>query len=529
MDSDHQVLPASPQAGRPPRLPWLDIGRGLAIAMVVAYHAFGALGLPSTLQGQAGVDAFLMISGFGLAYSLRDNDTWRSFLSRRLWKLLPAYWLILGLCIAYELHRGANVSYTQIFLSATCLHLVAGDPYAFAINMSFWFMGLIVPLYLWFSLIRRSLLGPRAYSVLGISILVAWLAGILLVEHGAAWGSNAIGHAPYRLPMFMIGALLAVAWRRGDSFSRLTQEPWVMAAAVAMLPVSVIGTWSMFPFSLLTGGGILLAAMFLASADRWRLFRPLAFLLTAVGGIAFELYLCHQYLLLTISPALVRPRVESAFPGAAPPVVELTTVLLTLALSVWVAWVVRWIVSPKESARTWRPTLAGVGVVVTALVLVALLLPARLPRHRPRTFQIAFQLPDRLPEIPFNEPIVCFGHTGSGDLIFLEHDGNGRARIGIDHWGSPIHYSEWVGSPELAQAPWSVTIDGGGIGVSAGNVALRSPKPPLVPTARPVVGANPFGFRSAAPRAFSRVERVRRSPATAPVVAGNDMPRAEGQ
>jgi peptidoglycan/LPS O-acetylase OafA/YrhL len=47
----------------PARVAWVDVARGLSIVAVVIYHTQGYLGISSALQGQAGVDAFLILSG----------------------------------------------------------------------------------------------------------------------------------------------------------------------------------------------------------------------------------------------------------------------------------------------------------------------------------------------------------------------------------------------------------------------------------------------------------------------------------
>src|SRR4051794_19890339 len=96
----------------PARLAWMDPARGLAILAVVAYHAGGYLGLPNAVHGEAGVDAFLLVGGFGLAYAARPEPG-RAFLARRLWRLLPAYWVALAGCIAFDLSRGTGLPWRE--------------------------------------------------------------------------------------------------------------------------------------------------------------------------------------------------------------------------------------------------------------------------------------------------------------------------------------------------------------------------------------------------------------------------------
>jgi hypothetical protein len=42
----------------------------------------------------------------------------------------------------------------------------------------------------------------------------------------------------------------------------------------------------------------------------------------------------------------------------------------------------------------------------------------------------------------YGEPIVTTGLRGIGDVLFLRYEADGKARIGEDHWGSPLLLSE---------------------------------------------------------------------------------------
>jgi peptidoglycan/LPS O-acetylase OafA/YrhL len=80
--------------------------RGLAACMVVVYHATGLWGVAAHGEGRAGlwdngaagVDLFFIISGFVMAVSTLGKDDGpgaaRTFMERRLVRILPLYWLI---------------------------------------------------------------------------------------------------------------------------------------------------------------------------------------------------------------------------------------------------------------------------------------------------------------------------------------------------------------------------------------------------------------------------------------------------
>lgn len=91
-------------AGAKPTFRLVQVLRGLAALLVVAHHATILLGqrdhLPvgTWMQGSAGVDIFFVISGFVMTLSsapLRHAvHPARTFLARRLERIVPMYWLV---------------------------------------------------------------------------------------------------------------------------------------------------------------------------------------------------------------------------------------------------------------------------------------------------------------------------------------------------------------------------------------------------------------------------------------------------
>jgi peptidoglycan/LPS O-acetylase OafA/YrhL len=73
----------------------LDALRGLAIALVIACHYFGLR------LGLFGVDLFFVLSGFLIGSILLDNRDqpgyFSSFYTRRAFRILPLYWLLLAI------------------------------------------------------------------------------------------------------------------------------------------------------------------------------------------------------------------------------------------------------------------------------------------------------------------------------------------------------------------------------------------------------------------------------------------------
>ena len=117
--------------GRRSRFPQLDALRGVAILLVVLYHAGerSSCGLPPldalARWGWAGVDLFFALSGFlitgGLLDSLGSPGYYRDFYARRALRIWPLYYAVLGTifvaapalapvaCSSAEYHRAAGV------------------------------------------------------------------------------------------------------------------------------------------------------------------------------------------------------------------------------------------------------------------------------------------------------------------------------------------------------------------------------------------------------------------------------------
>src|SRR5215467_2504234 len=106
-----------------PTIPAIQFLRALAAAAVVAFHVrFDFVNnvsppgfLPAAFNlGAAGVDLFFVISGFVMVYSSeslfgRPNAP-ATFLLRRIVRIVPLYWLMTSVMLAYVLARGFGPS-----------------------------------------------------------------------------------------------------------------------------------------------------------------------------------------------------------------------------------------------------------------------------------------------------------------------------------------------------------------------------------------------------------------------------------
>jgi len=218
-----------------------DACKGVALLLLLWHHLFylhseyGFLVRVTSLAAKVCVAIFVFLSGYGLAASVSARKGGLlSFYKDRLSRLYLNYWLIAALFIAFGTLTGlrpvAAAYPTHPYLSLAA-QLAALDQFligGFGYNATWWFMGLIVPLYVlfpflndltrkygwWFlSLCSLLLIGKG----IRIPMLQEWLFPFCLGIHGAQ--RNSIARTSSRLSRtgsfrfaLLGGLLVAVAY-----------------------------------------------------------------------------------------------------------------------------------------------------------------------------------------------------------------------------------------------------------------------------------------------------------------------------
>lgn len=172
---------------------------GIAILMVMLYHQ-PPEGLISGIYfypAFAGVDIFLLLSGFGLCYSFNKYDLLQ-FYRRRLVRILPML-LLLGFLVSFN-YAGYKV--WDYFCNMTTLYYyhLGGDIYE-------WYLASLLLFYLIFPLLYKfsSILFRRNQWLSGGGILFVWCVIMVFVtKFDIPWYyQTALG----RLPIFLLGIL----------------------------------------------------------------------------------------------------------------------------------------------------------------------------------------------------------------------------------------------------------------------------------------------------------------------------------
>lgn len=296
------------------RVARVDVLRGVAILMVVAFHTYGAafgsdrinfndlrtgatpfpgwsfLLLYPLHFGSAGVALFFVISGYVIHRSyLRDRRFgWAVYASRRFWRIYPAYACAL---VGFSAWMGSVWS-RNVALHATFTHNFFADTF-FGINPVFWSLAVEVQLYLLYPLaiVIQRRWGATAMLTAGLIASLFWhLGAAVLIE----WPGPRTYHlwlSPIALwPDWLLGAYLAECHVSGR---RAFVNPWLWAGCGFAVLLS--GEY----FKPL--GAIQFSAASLVSAvvlDRYvydeRLLGRSGRVLAAVGVCSYSLYLIHQ-------------------------------------------------------------------------------------------------------------------------------------------------------------------------------------------------------------------------------------------
>jgi len=278
-------LPA-PATGR---LPALDELKGLAIILVILYHAGGVLAWNNTLHGDLGVDIFVILSGIGLALGSVYPGT-RLFLIRRFLRIFPTYWIVLTAFWLLNAHfLGQDLTTKNLVLHYLGIHGWCGDGYAMAINDSFWFITLILSLYLLYSALQKLMPSPGRLLLAGAAISLT--ITLILFYQGQ---SGSFSHMALRLPGFFVGLLIGRLLKTGRLDLVLTAP---LALALFLLTYVPYTQGVMF-HSVLVGLALMATYLF-----AWKtlvpaaLEKPVARGLKFLGDRSLTIFLIHQPLI----------------------------------------------------------------------------------------------------------------------------------------------------------------------------------------------------------------------------------------
>jgi hypothetical protein len=358
---------SQPSRGFQGRSTYIDGLRGLAALAVACYHIdrYGPLPIaalpviPAWLltaidHGSIGVQVFFVISGFVIAYSVRNAWVTPRYLGnyalRRSIRLDPPYWttilFVLLLHAVMHLHLGFDspLDVPSKLEPALSWHLIAshvlylqnilayfqgklGHTQYENLSAGFWTLCIEVQFYLLYVVGQgiaqrfpyRDRQGPADASATGLLVVFAPLALLSLFE----WNRTINGHAVYDndmwiirfFSMFFLGA--SAWWALDGRIPRTVFWLYVAAFAGRIVQQATTERWSDdltigLSAAFLTGISVYFAGR-LGKLATWLNYRPLQYL----GAISYSLYLIHfpmSHVVTTMGSNLLG---ESPSPGAA--------------------------------------------------------------------------------------------------------------------------------------------------------------------------------------------------------------------
>ena len=265
---------------------------GIAMLLVMLFHAyhlnvaFRPFVVLRTISF-AGVDIFLLLSGMGLCCSLarREKEPYGRYLSRRLRRLLPAFWLVVG-AYSVALAAAGRITPDVIFWNLSTLY------YWFRIPGGFnWYISAILVFYLaapfYFKLFRRCAhkewLTLFIYLISYLLYRVTWGAGLLYLPDFLL-----------RIPDFAMGFLVGSYVMEGKKLNARHLAVWVTSAVLAL---AVVAGWLVqpviFPLILAVVVGVMPACLLLGRVLHWYPGRWVPAFLRMLGGSSLEIYLLN--------------------------------------------------------------------------------------------------------------------------------------------------------------------------------------------------------------------------------------------
>lgn len=265
---------------------------GIAMLYVMLFHAYelNDTFLPFKAfrsMGFAGVDIFLVLSGMGICCSLarREQESYGRYLGRRLRRLLPAFWLVVGI-YSVALAAAGRITPDVIFWNLSTLSYWLNVPEGFN-----WYISAILAFYLaapfYFKLFRRCAhkewLTLFIYLISYLLYRVTWGAGLLYLPDFLL-----------RIPDFAMGFLVGSYVMEGKKLNARHLAVWVTSAVLAL---AVVAGWLVqpviFPLILAVVVGVMPVCLLLGRVLHWYPGRWVPAFLRLVGGSSLEIYLLN--------------------------------------------------------------------------------------------------------------------------------------------------------------------------------------------------------------------------------------------
>lgn len=328
------------------QIPSLDGLRAVSFGFVFAAHA----GLYDIVPGAFGVTVFFFLSGFLITtlmrreYEKTSSFSLPKFYLRRVLRIFPPFYIVLGLAIAAAATGLVPGGFTVDGVLAQALHYsnyriiehgYTGLPLGTGV---YWSLAVEEHFYLLFPWIYFGLVRLRAAGSLQALLIVVFCVALfawrtyLVVGHDASEARSSLS-SDTRFDSLLFGCALAVYENPALDRSAVGERTW----KTVFFPLGILGLLTSFLYRdatfretlRYTLQGVSLIPVFVCAIRypewgpmRVLNLRPLAFL----GVLSYSLYLMHQVVLYAV---------ETHFAGT---LGKLGTALVALAVTILLAW-----------------------------------------------------------------------------------------------------------------------------------------------------------------------------------------------
>lgn len=286
-----------------PILANIQVLRFLAALSVATKHALVMIAPNSVLLNipfSGGVDVFFVISGFIMAWVTRGcfgkPGKARTFLVRRLIRIVPAYWFFTLAIAAVAL------------IAPQVLHVTRWDPALFITSLAFipWRApsGAFIPLLsvgwtLNYEMFFYACFAAALLIVRGRLAIVATLAILAAVGFVIGPRDDVVGfYTDSLLLSFVMGIALEEMRHRGWRLRWWAILPCLGAAIAWYMAMQALGFWS-YRFVILGIPATLLAAPFILARDGGAGLLPRLFVIG--GDASYALYLSHSFVIAAVA------------------------------------------------------------------------------------------------------------------------------------------------------------------------------------------------------------------------------------
>ena len=364
-------MPPEPAEKKPTvRLDWIDGMKGISILWIVYFHAFSCLDTPGPLSdgffatyrqlcapvtaldevrcflgacyvgvvrlGFHAVPVFLVLSGFGLTYSLAKTGEpaggWLGWYKSRLLRLFPMYWLAHVVYLVVPFQAELEKLDYRFVLSFLGDRVWPVDMIMFYFNPALWYFGLLLELYLVFPVLFRMLqrLGPVGFLAVGTLVSLA-SRHILLMDYVVSGNYVEGGFFLPRSYGFMLGMVFGLLFRKDPE----TTGRWLFSPLVLLFGIAceLAGIYSYSSLTRYVFNDVLVSTGFtilIAHAARFATrFPAVGATLAKVGAFSYGLYLLHQPFILYFATRLTK----LAIPDFTILIASLIVVLATIGMA----------------------------------------------------------------------------------------------------------------------------------------------------------------------------------------------------